>query len=284
MMVEVMVAGTGRHNRVVVVVAILATVQEAMVLGQLDMDMVLTLQLDMEIMGLEGMGVFLLLMVDIMETQVQLVLVTKVDIQAQIEDLGAVKLHLHMELEGMVAVLGIVLGTTLLVVAMLWIVKPLVDLQAMEARAMGMVDMEGIHHTLVTEDMGLMEHVLIVLAILLLVDHLDTMQAMEVVVPTLAIQVLGVILRKVVDLAVRSMEVLKDSQLMALAMAVCSPGLLSKERHFECAKWTSASGQSMYWFVIPVSLVALSILKIAHLLLKSVFIRVGMLDPLAAYY
>jgi hypothetical protein len=119
MMVEVMVAGTGRHNRVVVVVAILATVQEAMVLGQLDMDMVLTLQLDMEIMGLEGMGVFLLLMVDIMETQVQLVLVTKVDIQAQIEDLGAVKLHLHMELEGMVAVLGIVLGTTLLVAAML---------------------------------------------------------------------------------------------------------------------------------------------------------------------
>lgn len=41
-MVEVMGAGTGRHSRVVV--AILATVQEAMVLGQLDMDMVLTLQ------------------------------------------------------------------------------------------------------------------------------------------------------------------------------------------------------------------------------------------------
>lgn len=99
----------------------------------------------------------------------------------------------------------------------------------MEARAMGMVDMEGIHHTLVTEDMGLMEHVLIVLAILLLVDHLDTMQAMEVVVPTLAIQVLGVILHKLVDLVVQSMEVLKGNQTMALAMAVCSPGLLSKE-------------------------------------------------------
>lgn len=232
MMVEVMVAGMGRPSRAVV--AILATVQEAMVLGQLDMDMVLTLQLDMEIMELEDMEVFLLLMVDIMETQVLLVLVTKVDLQAQIEDLGAVKLHLHMELEGTVAVLAIVLGTTLLVVAMLPVVKLLVDLQAMEARAMGMVDMEGIHRTLVMEDMGLMEDVVMVLAILLLVEHLDTVQAMEVGAPTLAIQVLGVILHKVVDLAVQLMEVLKGNQIMALAMAVCSPGLLSKDRHFEC--------------------------------------------------
>jgi hypothetical protein len=32
-----------------------------------------------------------------------------------------------------------------------------------------------------------------------------------------------------VDLVVQSMEVLKGNQTMALAMAVCSPGLLSKE-------------------------------------------------------
>jgi hypothetical protein len=222
MMVEVMVAGTGRHSRVVVSIL-------AMVLGQLDMDMVLTLQLDMEIMGLEDMEVLLLLMVDIMETQVQLVLVTKVDPQAQIEDLGAVKLHLHMELEGMVAVLAIVLGTTLLVVAMLPLVKPLADLRAMEARVLGMVDMEVIHRMVVMGDMELMEREVMVLAILLLVEHLDMVQGMEVGVPTLAIQVLGVILHKLVDLVVQSMEVLKGNQTMALAMAVCSPGLLSKE-------------------------------------------------------
>lgn len=66
MMVEVM-AGMGKHSRVV---AMLAMVRGVMVLVQLDMDMVLTLELDMEIMGLEHMAVFLLLMVDLTATRV----------------------------------------------------------------------------------------------------------------------------------------------------------------------------------------------------------------------
>jgi len=45
-------------------------VRGVMVLVQLDMDMVLTLELDMEIMGLEHMEVFLLLMVDLTATRV----------------------------------------------------------------------------------------------------------------------------------------------------------------------------------------------------------------------
>lgn len=39
----------------------------------------------------------------------------------------------------------------------------------------------------------------------------------------------------------------------------------------------------MYCFVTLASIV-LSLLKITHLLVKSVFLRVGMLEPLVAYY
>lgn len=229
MMVEV-TAGTGNHSRVLV--AILATVPEVMVLVQLGMDMVPTL--DMEIMGPEDMEVFLLLIVQLTETQVRLALVTKVALLAQIEDPGLVKLHLLMALELMVAMLGIVLGTILLVVAVLPLVRPLVELQAMEARAMGMVDMEGMHHMLVMEDMGLMERVVTVLAILLLVEHLDMVQGMGLGVATLVTKVLGMILHKAVDLVVQSMEVQKGNQIMAVATAVGNPGLLSEERLLEC--------------------------------------------------
>lgn len=229
-MVEVM-AGTGKGSRVVV--AILATVREVMALVQLGMDMVLTLVLDMEIMGLGHMEVSLLLMVDPMETQVRLDLVTKVVLQAQIEDPGAVKLHLLMVLEAMVAVLAIALGTTLLVVAMLPQIRHLVELEAMGARAMGMVVMEGMHRMLVMEDTGLTEHVVMVLAILLPVERLDMVQGMGVGVATLVMQVLGVILHKAVDLVDQSMEVLMGNQIMAVATAVCNPGLLSKERRLE---------------------------------------------------
>lgn len=230
MMVEVM-AGMGKHSRVV---AMLAMVRGVMVLVQLDMDMVLTLELDMEIMGLEHMAVFLLLMVDLTATRMWLALVTKVVLQAQIEDPGPVKLHLLMVLEAMVAMLAIVLGTTLLVVAMLPQVRPPVELQAMAARAMGMEDMEGMRHMLVMEDMALMERVVTVLAILLVVQYLDMVQGMGVGVATLVTQVLGMILHKAVDLVVQSMEVLKGNQIMAVATAVCNPGLLSKERRLEC--------------------------------------------------
>ncbi|CAN6288008.1 unnamed protein product [Urochloa humidicola] len=231
MMVEVM-AGTAKHSRAVVV--ILAMVLEVMVLVQLGMDTVLTLRLDMEIMGLEHMEVFLVLMVDLTETRVQLALVTKVVLQAQIEDPGPVKHHLLMALEAMAAMLAIVLGITLLVVAMLPQVRPLVELQAMGARAMDMVDMEGMLHMLAMEDTGLMEGVVMALAILLPVEHLDMVQGMGVGVATLVIQVLGVILHKAVVLVVQSMEVPTGNQIMAVAMAVCNPGLLSKERQLEC--------------------------------------------------
>jgi len=140
-----------------------------------------------------------------------------------------------MVLEAMVATLAIALGTTLLVVAMLPQVRPLVELQAMAARAMGMEDMGGMRHMLVMEDMALMERVVTVLAILLVVQYLDMVQGMGVVgVATLVTQVLGMILHKAVDLVVQSMEVLKGNQIMAVATAACNPGLLSKERRLEC--------------------------------------------------
>jgi len=139
-----------------------------------------------------------------------------------------------MVLAAMVATLAIALGTTLLVVAMLPQVRPLVELQAMAARAMGMEDMGGMRHMLVMEDMALMERVVTVLAILLVVQYLDMVQGMGVGVATLVTQVLGMILHKAVDLVVQSMEVLKGNQIMAVATAVCNPGLLSKERRLEC--------------------------------------------------
>jgi hypothetical protein len=62
----------------------------------------------------------------------------------------------------------------------------------------------------------------------LLEVHLDMVRRMPVGVATLVILMLGVILHKVVDLVVRSMEVLKDSQIMVVAMVVCNPGFLSE--------------------------------------------------------
>jgi branched-subunit amino acid transport protein len=72
-----------------------------------------------------------------------------------------------------------------------------------------------------------------VLAILLPVERLDMVQGMGVGVATLVMQVLGVILHKAVDLVDQSMEVLMGNQIMAVATAVCNPGLLSKERRLE---------------------------------------------------
>lgn len=40
----------------------------------------------------------------------------------------------------------------------------------------------------------------------------------------------------------------------------------------------------MYDCVTLASLIALGLLTIAHLLVKSVFLRVGMLEPFVAYY
>jgi hypothetical protein len=161
MMAEVMLADMVRHSRAVVIQAM---VREVMVLVLLVMDMVLTLDLDTEIMGLGDLVVSLLGMAHLMETQVLLVLVTKVAFQAQIEDLGAVKLHLLMALEVMVVTRAMV--RTLLVVVMHPLARPLVLLRAMGVRATGMVDMEEMGHMLVMEDMGPMVCVMMVLELL----------------------------------------------------------------------------------------------------------------------
>jgi hypothetical protein len=217
MMAEVMLADMVRHSRAAVVIQ--AMVREVLVLVRLVMDMVLTLELDTGIMGLGDMEVSLLGMVHLTETQVLLVLVTKVVLQAQIEDPGAVKLHLLMVLEVTEVIRAMV--RTLLVVVMHPLVRPLVLLQAMGVRATGMVDMEEMDHMLVMEDMGPMVLVMMVLEILELEEHLDMLQGMAVGAATLVIL-------KVLDLVVRSMEVLKGSQIMVVAMAVCNLGLLSE--------------------------------------------------------
>lgn len=245
---EVMLADMGRCSRVVVAIQVM--VREVMVVVQLDMDMdMLTLELHMEIMGLEDMEVFLLGMVGLTAIQMQLVLVTKVVLQAQIEDLGAVKLHLVSALGVMVAMQAMVLGTALLLVAMHPLVRPLVQLQAMGTRVMGMVDMEEMGRMVIMEDTGLMEGVEMVLAILLLVEHLGMVLDMEVGMATLDIQMLGLILHKAEDLGVQSMVLLMANQIMAAVMVVCNLGLLSKSCSVREAiralmKSTSTFGQS----------------------------------------
>jgi hypothetical protein len=221
MMAEVMLADMVRHSRAAVVIQ--AMDREVLVLVGLVMDMVLTLELDTGIMGLGDLEVSLLGMVHLMETQMLLVLVTKVVLQAQIEDPGAVKLHLLMVLEVTEVIRAMV--RTLLVVVMHPLVRPLELLQAMGVRATGMVDME-MDRMLVMEDMGPMVLVMMVLEILELEAHLDMVQGMAVGAEILVIL-------KVLDLVVRSMEVLKGSQIMVVAMAVCNLGLLS-ERQLEC--------------------------------------------------
>jgi hypothetical protein len=219
MMAEVMLADMVRHSRAAVVIQ--AMDREVLVL--VGLVMVLTLELDTGIMGLGDLEVSLLGMVHLMETQMLLVLVTKVVLQAQIEDPGAVKLHLLMVLEVTEVIRAMV--RTLLVVVMHPLVRPLVLLQAMGVRATGMVDMEEMDHMLVMEDMGPMVLVMMVLEILELEAHLDMVQGMAMGAATLVIL-------KVLDLVVRSMVVLKGSQIMVVAMAVCNLGLLS-ERQLE---------------------------------------------------
>jgi hypothetical protein len=230
MMAEVMLADMLRRSRAAV--AIRAMVLEVMVPLQLDMDMdMLILQRHMETMGLQDMEPFLLRILGLMVLQVLLLLVTREALQALIEDPGAVKLHLVMALGAMLPMQAMVLGIALLLVEMHPLARHLVQLQVMETRAMGMVDMEGMHHMVIMEDMVLMGDGEMVLAILLLVQRLGMVLDMEVRMATLVIQMLGLILHKAEDLVVQSMELLKANQIMAAVMVVCNLGLLSKRGH-----------------------------------------------------
>lgn len=231
MMAELMLADMGRRSRAVVAIRVM--VLEVMVVLQLDMDMdMLTLHLHMEIMVLQDMEVFLLGMLGLMVIQVLLPLVTRGGPQVLIEGPGVVKLHLVMALEVMLAMQAMVHGTALLLVAMHPVVRHLVQLQVMETRAMDMVDMEGMHLMVIREDMVLMEGGEMVLAILLLVEHLGMVLDMEVGMATLDIQMHGLILHRVEDLVVQSMELLKVNQIMAVVMVVCNLELHSKESHY----------------------------------------------------
>lgn len=227
MIAEVTLAGMVRRSRVVVVIPVM--VLEDMVLVRLVMDMgMLTLELRMGIMGLEDLEVFLLGMVGIMAIQMRLVQVTRVVLQEQTEDHGVVKLRLVMALGVMVAMQAMLLGTTLLLEVMHPLVRPLVQAQAMGARAMDMVDMEEMHRMVIMVDMGVMEEGEMVLAIQLLAVDLGMVLAMEAGMAVLVIQMLGLILHKVEGLGLQSMECLKANQIMAVVMVVCNLGLLSK--------------------------------------------------------
>jgi len=202
MMAEVMLADMGRCSRAAVVMQVM--VLEVMVVLQLDMDMdMLTLEVHMETMGLQDMEVFLLGMVRLTAIQVQLLLVTRVALQVLIEDPGAVRLHLVMALGVMLAMQAMVHGMALLLVAMHRLVRHLVVLQVMGTRGMGMVDMEEMRHMVIMEDMVLMEFGGIVLAILLLEEHLGMVLDMEVGMAIPDIQMLGLILHKAEDLGVQ---------------------------------------------------------------------------------
>lgn len=228
MMAEVMLADMLRRSRAVV--AIRAMVLEVMVLLQLDMDMdMLILEQHMEIMGLQDMEEFLLrMLLGLMAIQVLLLLLTREDLQALIEDPGAARLHLVMALGAMLAMQAMVHGIALLLVEMHPLVRHLVQLQVMETRAMVMVDTEGMHHMVILEDMVLMGDGEMVLGILLLQQRLGMVLDMEVRMATLDIQMRGLILHKEEDLVVQSMELLKANQIMAAVMVVCNLGLLSK--------------------------------------------------------
>lgn len=228
MMAEVMLADMGRRSKAVVATQVM--VLELMAVLQLDMDMgTPILELHMEIMGLQGMEVFLLRMLGLMAIQVPLLLVTRVALQVVIEDPGAVKLHLVMALGVMLEMQAMVDGIALLLVGMHPLVRHLVQLQVMETRAMVMVDMEEMHHMVIMEGMVLMEGGEMVLEILLLVQRLGmVLLDMEVGLETLDIQMRGLILHKAEDLVVQSMELLRANQIMAAVMVVCSLGLLSR--------------------------------------------------------
>lgn len=228
MMAEVMLADMLRRSRAVV--AIRAMVLEVMVLLQLDMDMdMLILEQHMETMGLQGMEEFLLrMLLGLMAIQLLLLLVTREDLQAPIEDPGAARLHLVMALGAMLAMQAMVHGIALLLVEMHPLVRHLVQLQVMETRAMVMVDTEGMHHMVILEDMVLMGDGEMVLGILLLQQRLGMVLDMEVRMATLDTQMHGMILHKAEDLVVQSMELLKANQITAAAMVVCNLGLLSK--------------------------------------------------------
>lgn len=228
MMAEVMLADMLRRSRAVV--AIRAMVLEVMVLLQLDMDMdMLILEQHMEIMGLQDMEEFLLrMLLGLMAIQVLLLLLTREDLQALIEDPGAARLHLVMALGAMLAMQAMVHGIALLLVEMHPLVRHLVQLQVMETRAMVMVDTEGMHHMVILEDMVLMGDGEMVLGILLLQQRLGMVLDMEVRMATLDTQMHGMILHKAEDLVVQSMELLKANQIMAAVMVVCNLGLLSK--------------------------------------------------------
>lgn len=227
-MAEVMLADMLRRSRAVV--AIRAMVLEVMVLLQLDMDMdMLILEQHMEIMGLQDMEEFLLrMLLGLMAIQVLLLLLTREDLQALIEDPGAARLHLVMALGAMLAMQAMVHGIALLLVEMHPLVRHLVQLQVMETRAMVMVDTEGMHHMVILEDMVLMGDGEMVLGILLLQQRLGMVLDMEVRMATLDTQMHGMILHKAEDLVVQSMELLKANQIMAAVMVVCNLGLLSK--------------------------------------------------------
>jgi len=226
MMAEVMPADMGRSSRALAATQVM--VLEVMAVLQLDMDMgTPILEPHMEIMGLQGMEVFLLRMLGLMAIQVLLLLVTRVALQALTEDPGAVKLHLVMALGVMLEMQVMVHGTALLLLGVHPLVRHLVQLQDMETRAMVMVDMEEMHHMVIMEGMVLMGGEEMVLEILLLVQLLGMVLDMEVGMETLDIQMLGLILHKAEDLAVQSMELLKANQIMAAVMVVCL-GLLSK--------------------------------------------------------
>lgn len=148
MMAEAMLADMGRRSKAVVATQVM--VLELMAVLQLDMDMgTPILELHMEIMGLQGMEVFLLRMLGLMAIQVPLLLVTRVALQVLIEDPGAVKLHLVMALGVMLEMQAMVDGIALLLVGMHPLVRHLVQLQVMETRAMVMVDMEEMHHMVI---------------------------------------------------------------------------------------------------------------------------------------
>lgn len=232
MMAEAMLADMGRRSKAVVATQVM--VLELMAVLQLGMDMgTPILELHMEIMGLQGMEVFLLRMLGLMAIQVLLHLVTRVALQALIEDPGAVKLHLVMALGVMLAMQAMVHGIALLLVGMHPLVRHLVQLQVMETRAMVMVDMEEMHHMVIMEGMVLMVAGEMVLEILLLVQPLGmVLLDMEVGMETLDIQMRGLILHKAGDLVVQSMELLRANQIMAVVMVVCSLGLLSRRGRY----------------------------------------------------
>lgn len=261
MMAEVMLADMDRRSRAVEAIRVM--VLEVMVVLQLDMDMdMLILERHMEIMGLQVMEAFLLRMLGLTAIQLLLLLVTRVALQALIEDPGAVKLHLVMALGAMLAVQAMVHGIALLLVEMHPLVRHLVQLQVMETRAMVMVGTEGMHHMVIMEAMVLMGEGEMVLVILLLVQRLGMVLDMEVGMATLDIQMRGLILHKVEDLAVQSMELLKANQIMAAVMVVCNLGLLSKRGHYNIYE----VNQHMWaaYLLLRHSGFALVLLKIVH--------------------